>query len=310
MNNHFHLVLRNRPDIVRGWSDEQIARRWLRLCPLRKTPSGDPAEPTTAELAMLLNDPMKIAQLRIRLSDISWWMRMTNQKIAQRANREDGCTGHFWEGRYRADLLLDEASILGCAMYVDLNPIRAAMAESLEDSDFTGAKARIDDLVEAQFEISPGRSTGSNGAAKKANPGRGRRRPRRTRRWERSRGRQRSGWLSPLEINEAFDPIGSDPSPCGRRASLKGFLSLSVVQYLELLDWTGRQLRGDKRGAIPPTLAPIIERLGIKPSCWLELVGQFGRLFKRAAGTQVSLDREARRRGQNWMQAPGRTCFG
>ena len=100
MSNHFHLVLRSRPDIVRGWSDEQVARRWLRLCPLRETPAGDPAEPTDAELAMLLNNPMKIARLRIRLSDISWWMRMTNQKIAQRANREDGCTGHFW-GRFR-----------------------------------------------------------------------------------------------------------------------------------------------------------------------------------------------------------------
>ncbi len=33
MSNHFHLILRSRPDIVETWSNEEVAWRWLMLCP-------------------------------------------------------------------------------------------------------------------------------------------------------------------------------------------------------------------------------------------------------------------------------------
>ena len=111
--------------------------------------------------------------------------------------------------------------------------------------------------------------------------------------------------MSPVEINESSDPLGPDPSQCGRRASLKGFLSMSVVRYLELIDWTARQLRNDKRSAIPPRIAPILQRLGIEAGDWSNLVCGFGRLFKRAAGTSISIANESSRRGQIWMQSPG-----
>ena len=35
MSNHFHVILRNRPDIVESWSDEEIARRYWRVCSTR-----------------------------------------------------------------------------------------------------------------------------------------------------------------------------------------------------------------------------------------------------------------------------------
>lgn len=296
MNNHLHLVLRSRPDIVRSWTDKEVAQRWCQLCP--PNPTEDANE---ADLAVLLNDPQRVAELRLRLSDISWWMRLLSQKIAVMANREDGCGGRFWEGRYKAQLLLDEAAVLACAMYVDLNPIRAAMAQSLEDSKFTGANARIDDLKASRLTIKLGSRQSRRPKSRK---------PKRTRRWERSRGRQRSGWLCPLEIDEHSDPVGPDASRCGRRASLKGFLGMSLTKYLELLDWTGRQLRADKRGSIPAHIAPILDRLGIAADGWLELAGQFSRLFKRAAGTTISLAAEADRRGQHWMQGPGADWLG
>ena len=115
--------------------------------------------------------------------------------------------------------------------------------------------------------------------------------------------------MSPLEIHETSDATGPNLDPSGRRASRKGFLPLSLCEYLALLDWTGRSLHKRKRGAIPSELAPILVRLGIETQGWCDLVRQFGRLFKRAAGTPNSLAQETARRDQRWMHAPGGALF-
>ena len=281
LSNHLHLVLRSRPDVVAAWSDVEVAKRWLKLFPKRRKPDGSPETPTKPEIDMIVNQPEVLAERRRRLSDVSWWMRCTAENIARRANREDDCTGRFWEGRYKLQLLLDEASLLACAAYVDLNPIRAAMAQTPETSEFTGAKDRIDDLAERED-----RSRAS------------------THSWERSRRRRRSGWMSPIEINEQDDPIGPCLDESGRRASVKGFLGVSMARYLELLDWTGRQLQRDKVGVIPDHLAPILSRIGLDAGGWCDVVARFGRVFKRAAGTPESLAQEAIRTGQRWLCAP------
>ena len=76
----------------------------------------------------------------------------------------------------------------------------------------------------------------------------------------------------------------------------------SVMSNLMLLDWTGRELRADKRGAIPEHLAPIVERLGLNPSNWVETVRGFGRLFKQAAGRSSVLVDAAARCSRRWFQ--------
>ncbi len=229
---------------------------------------------------MIAGQPDVLAERRKRLSDVSWWMGCTAENIARRANREDECTGRFWEGRYKLQVLLDEASLLACAAYVDLNPVRAAIAETPEQSEFTGAKDRLDDLAERGDRTRPS-----------------------THEWERSRRRHKSGWMSPIEINEKDDPVGACVDAGGRRASSKGFLGVSLLRYLELLDWTGRQLAKDKVGSIPSHLAPILSRIGLDANAWCDVVNKFGRVFKRAAGTPESLAQEAIRTGQRWLCA-------
>ena len=120
----------------------EVARRWLMFCPERRDEKRQPMEPTEFEINSIVNNKEKISTVRSRLSDISWWMRLLSQNIAQRANREDGEVGKFFQARYRAVRLLDETAILACAAYVDLDPIRAALAETIEESDFTSAQKR------------------------------------------------------------------------------------------------------------------------------------------------------------------------
>lgn len=74
-----------------------------------------------------------------------------------------------------------------------------------------------------------------------------------------------------------------------RRASHKGFLSMSLADYLQILDWTGRQVRGNKRGAIPGDMAPILERIGMSSEYWLQTVTNFGRLFHQGSRSASKL---------------------
>src|SRR5262249_4975151 len=137
LSNHLHVILRTRPDVVQGWSDAQVAERWLRLCPLRRNPDGSAAKPEEREIQALVADAPLCAERRSRLGNLSWFMACLAQHVARRANKEDLCRGRFWEGRFRCQLLLDDAALLACSVYVDLNPIRAGVAATPEESEFT-----------------------------------------------------------------------------------------------------------------------------------------------------------------------------
>lgn len=59
-------------------------------------------------------------------------------------------------------------------------------------------------------------------------------------------------------------------------------LPFRLGYYLELVDWTGRQFREDKRGAIAQNLPPILDRLGIEPKHWLSMELPTSRAASRA----------------------------
>lgn len=121
-----------RPEEAEAWSTEEVARRWQRLCRGASLVNVD--ETVVAEL---------VAVWRERLCDVSWFMRSVNECVARQANAEDGCKGRFWEGRFRSQALLDEAAVLGCMTYVDLNPVRTGLVDAPEDGEFTSIRQRV-----------------------------------------------------------------------------------------------------------------------------------------------------------------------
>lgn len=142
MSNHYHLVLRLRPDLVSELTDEEVMRRWSALYELPLLVAQHQRGELVSESDQAAARA-RIDELRDRLADLSWFMRALNEWIARRANAEDGCTGRFWEGRFKSQPLLDEAAVVTCLAYVDLNPVRAATAETPETSDDTSIQARI-----------------------------------------------------------------------------------------------------------------------------------------------------------------------
>lgn len=273
MANHIHLVLRTRPDIAATYSDEEMLRRWWIVARLKRNGREDTGEPTQEDLEEeRLNWP-DMDDLRSRLSDISWFMGALAEHLSRRFNRESGTSGTFWEHRYECRRLEDVGSVLVCGMYVDINPIRSGEARAPEEARYTSAYHRIQALLR-----SPGESVGEPAP---------------------------DAWLCPLSLSDDDDQLGAVPSQGPWRASDKGLLPITLAQYLELLDWTGRQIRDPGQGSIPESMPPILERLGIRSENWLVAVTEFGRRFGHVAGARERMTAAARAVGRQWFRGAG-----
>jgi REP element-mobilizing transposase RayT len=142
MSNHVHVVLHVDVKQTQVWSDIDVVERWHRLHKGTLLTQMFARGDTLSEGQLLTLDDT-IAEYRRRLYDISWLMRDLNEYIAREANKEDDCTGRFWEGRFKSQALLDEAAVLACMAYVDLNPIRAKIADTPETSQHTSIQTRL-----------------------------------------------------------------------------------------------------------------------------------------------------------------------
>ncbi len=145
MSNHTHVVLRINKRKADSLSVRDVIRRWHQLYKgmLLSQRYIDPFQSTTLSEAEIETVHSLAEIYRKRLYDISWFMRLLNEYIARRANKEDDCTGHFWEGRFKSQALLDEVSLAACMAYVDLNPVRACLASTPESSTHTSIQKRI-----------------------------------------------------------------------------------------------------------------------------------------------------------------------
>ncbi len=241
MNNHYHVVVRIDPAKSQAWSDREVAEQWMKLF------SGS----ILVRRYLNKNSLSKIEQIRVtqliatwrlRLQNLSWFMRCLNEPIARMANHEDQCTGRFWEGRFKSQALLDERALLACMAYVDLNPIRAAIAKTPEQSEFTSIQERIrhpDSIALRPFTEHPLDDTG---------------------------------------------------------------FSFSLKDYLELVDWAGREVRRGKKGWIPADQPPILTRLGMKSSPVLDYLKRSEDYSPVAIGTVSQLKQFAISVGRKFIK--------
>jgi len=308
METHYHTILRIRPDIAAKWSDREVASRWLTLFPRHRDAKGVPVLPTEEEIRALTDCPERIAQLRKRLCSLSWFMGRLNESIARTANKEDEVKGRFWESRFKCQALLDEAAIASCMVYVDLNPVRAGVAETPEESDFTSIQERIRAWQKETMAaaVAPGGTAEEDLQATSVGNG--------TLMMENTTevSNTLAGHLAAMaksSDDSSFSacwlcPIRSD-------SERRGILSMTAAEYFDLVDKSGRMMRSDKRGAIDADLAPILLRIGAKPEGWLDTVSRFGSRFRLAAGLVSSLRGFADRLGRRWFQgaAAARAAF-
>ena len=149
LSNHFHLVLRHDPLAYRWWSDEEVAWRWFEAFPPTER-GAVVAELKPERRELLLDDPKRVACARRTLGSMSDFMKHLKQPIARRANLEDDCTGHFFEQRFYSGALLTEEALIAAMAYVDLNPVRAELAEHVAEIRETSIHDRLlENSVEA-----------------------------------------------------------------------------------------------------------------------------------------------------------------
>jgi len=251
LSNHYHLVLFVDVETCKLATAKDIVERWHKLFSGHEV-THRYLKGESLESYELQQVGTLIDTYRKRLHDISWFMKVLNENISKRANHEDECSGHFWESRFKCQALLDEKAILSCMTYVDLNPIRAGMATTPETSDYTSIKLRIEKWKQVTKKSSKEEDSLDAGS-KQSQPHN----------------------LHPFVGNYR------EPMPKG--------IPFHLVDYLELVDWTGRAVLHNKKGFISQDIPKIIQRLNMTPEHWIEVSTHFESRFKGLVGASSAL---------------------
>lgn len=316
MSNHYHVVVRVDAARALTLDDDAALCRWTQLFkgPLlvqRYLADAD------ARASMGEGELAKVRELaslyRSRLCDLSWFMRVLNESVARQANAEDGCTGRFWEGRFKSQALLDEQALLAAMAYVDLNPIRAGMTQSVDESAHTSIKARLDELKGHPFEEVSATGTVDDLAA--------------------------SGPDAPASVDGSDEDDAKLPSAAEAVATTLGSLlpesalaalpaaplmpfdptgrfalaiPFGLAEYIELVDTLGRAVHPAKRGFIPPSTPSVLVRLGLDAEAFILAADHFFKDFASAVGTPAKLIEIASARQQRALRglAAAKRVFG
>ena len=242
MSNHYHIVVKLDYNAPNTWSMEEIIQRWLCVFKgpaiIQNYLKGKITHPAELDLVTEI-----VQTWRQRLGDLSWFMKLLNEPIARQANKEDNCSGHFWQARFRSDALLTEEALLTCMAYVDLNPIRAAMAKTPEESDHTSIQERI----KPTFDISQALHNNEDVS---------------------------TSYFARFTLKSLASFDGNIKS--GKQNGIP----FGFNDYLLLVDTTGRIQRDDKRGFIPATFEPILQRLNIPFDDWIDNTQNFEKNYQ------------------------------
>ncbi len=293
---HLHVVMRIVPRKVAKWSDREVVMRWRRLYPAGRDAEGRVMEPTKDQMSTWLADWETLALWRERLGDLSWFMSSLNESLARRANKEDGCKGRFWEGRFKSQVLCDAGAVMACMAYVDLNchhsvqtalnaipssgnrlidalpvqrvrSVRAGLADTPEVSEFTSIRERFENECAARSQSAKVES----GSLDLKEPSQ----------------QYAATCLTPVEDIVADEEFGR--------------WGVTLAEYLELVDVTGRMINESKRGAIPSHLAPLLTRLELRAVTWVGSVEGYGSIFQQVAGRRDRLVKMAKEAGRKWF---------
>ncbi len=317
MSNHYHLVLRIDTQRSEGWSEFEVLERWSRLFRGAGPVQQFMYACAGADAAGVIPCPTALRSwvrlYRSRLSDVSWFMRVLNETIARRANAEDAVSGRFWEGRFKSQALLDDRAVLAAMAYVDLNPIRAGMASTPEDSRYTSVAERLADVKGWHGKQVHHANTlvavrdharadgGADGESVMGNAPRARQSVSGAKRRSRLRLESR---LASLPLKQLM--------PFSAQNQNRPAIPFTMGEYFALIETAGRTLHTGKRGSMAHDTPPLLMRLGIDSDCFDQCMSRLMALFATAVGSVENLRALCKVRGIRHLHGigPARRIFG
>lgn len=243
MDNHLHVLVRIDSDEVKLWSEEEVLRRWISIFPPSGINLNDPMN-VQKWIEHNTKDSKRLKEYRERLANMGWFMKALKEPLSRMANKEDGCRGAFWEGRYKSIAILDEEALLATCAYIDLNPVAAGSAQTPETSKHTSIRQRVKHFKNIhKLGILKTVKQGSLVASNKIG------------------NSEQDHWLIPFEDRR---PHTNSKPTSSREGMLEKF---TLGNYLILVDYTGRLCRNGK-ARIESCVRQIFDRLESSIEYW------------------------------------------
>ena len=168
-------------------------------------------------------------------------MKALKEPLARMANKEDGCSGTFWQGRFKSIAITDDEQLLATCAYIDLNPVAAGVAKTPETSRHTSVRQRVANVRQKGKIQQLKKSKTESFSDRKRLLG----------------NVEQNHWLIPIENRKA-------KSAEAREGMIEG---LTLSCYLQIVDYTSRVFREGK-ARVSKSLANILDRLGTSAEFW------------------------------------------